>query len=602
MKTCRRNNRFGKGARERAEREDAMRNPVKRIACPAWLLLFFLFSCGSAEPPATDEEGRVFLDPSSDWSPSSDWAAKGTREGEGTNPTESGTYADAVSDAAYDSVPYDAHYDPPPDMPPEAPAAEDVDEEEDVEEEDAACPDAGEDARDGDAEAAGGGGGDEIPSDPYVLYLSSDDSNSQASPVIARWMIEKGQIVPWSVVRVHEFLNYFDMNYPPSPENEVRVFSQFRAVDFDNGLYALQIAVSSESPDPVTRGPMNVTFVLDTSGSMEGGPMMLEREVVRAVASQLRAGDIVSAVEWNTSRAVLLDSHGVTGPDDPALTALAASLNAGGGTDLHAGLTTGYELAGRNFSPGWLNRVILVSDGQANAGITDINMIAAAADDSEGEGIYLVGVGCGEGYNDTLMDAVTDAGKGAYIFIDSTEEAHRMFGDRFLQSVQIAARDVQVELTLPGVFSMGEFFGEEYSSVPEEVDPQHLAPDDAMVFHQLLVAKNPGRVYADDLIRVAVTYSPFAGGPRVTTSTSSTLQKMVRDECPQMRKADAIVVYAQALMRISVLLEADRWNAAVETCEAARAIVDDSARALRDSELFEIVDVLETYCDMVEES
>ena len=228
-----------------------------------------------------------------------------------------------------------------------------------------------------------------------------------------------------------------------------------------------------------------------------------------------------------------------------------------------------------------------------------VDIIASAADDSEGEGIDLVGVGCGEGYNDTLMDAVTDAGKGAYIFIDSPEEAHRMFGERFLQSVQIAVRDVQVELTLPGVFSMGEFFGEEYSSVPEEVDPQHLAPDDAMVFHQLLVASDPKRVYADDLIRTAVTYSTFAGGPRITTATSSTLQKLVRDDCFQMRKADAIVVYAQALMRISVQLEAGRWNEAVETCEAARAIVDGSARALRDDELFEIVGILDTYCEIV---
>jgi len=573
----------------------------KPPAVPIYLGLWLLCSCTQAVT-FTPEGDRALLDPSSDWSPSSDWAAKGTLEGDGTNPDLPGTYADAASDVAYDSGTRDTVTDPPPDITPEIPAVEDVDEEEEVED-DAFPPDAEEDADDEeDGPAGGGGGGEEIVNDPYVLYLSADDSNSQASPIIARWMIGRGQIVPWSVVRVYEFLNYYDMNYPPAPDGEVGVFSQFRAVDFDSGIYALQVAVSGEPANPASRRPMNLTFVLDTSGSMEGRPLSLEKEVVRAVASQLRIGDIVSAVEWNTSRAVLLDSHDVTGPDDPVLLSMAAGLRTGGGTDLHAGLTTGYEIAGRNFVPGWLNRVILISDGQANAGITDIDIIASAADDSEGEGIYLVGVGCGEGYNDTLMDAVTDAGRGAYIFVDRPEEAYRMFGERFLQSVQIAARDVQVELTLPGVFSMGAFYGEEYSTVPEEVDPQHLAPDDAMVFHQLLIASNPLGVYADDLIRVAVTYSTFAGGPRITTSTTGTLQKLVRDDCFQMRKADAIVVYAQALMRISVLIEDGEYRDAARMCDAARDIVEDSARALGDAELFEITGILETYCEIVDGS
>ena len=163
-----------------------------------------------------------------------------------------------------------------------------------------------------EADGAGGGGGDE----PYVLYLSADDSNSQASPAIARWMIGEGRIVPWSVVRVHEFLNYYDMSYR-AVSTRPAVSAQLRAVDYEGGLYALQIGVVGGHMSAGERPPMNLTFVMDTSGSMEGSPFELEREVLRAVASRLNAGDVVSAVEWDTERAIHLDSHPVEGSSDP---------------------------------------------------------------------------------------------------------------------------------------------------------------------------------------------------------------------------------------------------------------------------------------------
>jgi len=573
-----------------------------RIFLSVLLIGFVLPACGKM----ISEEGGdpAPLDPNADWSPSSDWAAKGTREGDNNNPYEDGTYYDAVADMAGEMY----YYDPPPDLPPDLPPP-DVDEEEDVDEEDEVeeeeleedvFDDERDDAGDDNPDASGGGGGEDDLDEPYVLYLSADDSNSQASPIVARWIIGEGRIVPWSVVRVHEFLNYYDINYPAAPDGEVSVSSQFRAIDFDGGLYALQIAVASEEMDPAGRMPMNITFVLDTSGSMSGTPIELERDVVRAIASQLKEGDIVSAVEWDTSRAIRLDSYNVTGPDDPVIVNMAAALESGGGTDLHAGLEMGYALAARNYTSGLLNRVVLISDGQANVGITDIGIIAAAADDSEGEGIYLVGVGCGNGYNDTLMDEVTDAGKGAYIFIDSPAEAAKMFSDRFLQSMQIAARDVEVELTLPGVFRMEIFYGEEYSTVAEEVDPQHLAPDDAMVFHQLLRAVDPEKVFAGDVISVRVTYTLSTGGPRrLTATTSSTLQKLIHAASSQMRKADAIVIFAQALMRISTLVEDGDGDMAVDVCESAIEVIRESAIAIDDDELFEIVDLLESYIPIV---
>lgn len=146
---------------------------------------------------------------------------------------------------------------------------------------------------------------------------------------------------------------------------------------------------------------------------MEGNPIARERAAVAAMASALQAGDVVNAVTWSDDQVPVLEGHTVTGPDDPVLVSLAASLEANGSTNLEAGLRTSYDLANKYRGAGRLNRVVLISDGQANVGIASEELIGANAEDQDAEGTYLVGVGVGDGVNDTLMNVVTDAGRGA---------------------------------------------------------------------------------------------------------------------------------------------------------------------------------------------
>jgi hypothetical protein len=94
--------------------------------------------------------------------------------------------------------------------------------------------------------------------------------------------------------------------------------------------------------------------------------------------------------------------------------------------------------------------VILLSDGGANVGETDADLIGSHAEDADGAGIYMVGVGIGGGGTTTASwTSVTDLGKGASLFVPSKAEAQKMLADRFVSTVGVAARDVQVELDLP---------------------------------------------------------------------------------------------------------------------------------------------------------
>ena len=422
---------------------------------------------------------------------------------------------------------------------------------------------------------------------PLKLYLSSDDSNSMASPVIVRSLINRGaRVDPW-MVRTYEFLNYYRFSFAKPPQGELAITSQLGTCVLTRD-FALQIAVSS-APAPEARRSMNAVLVLDTSGSMDGTPIQLERAAVRALAGALQAGDVLSAVTWNTEQTPVMDGYVVTGPNDPTVLAMADALAAGGGTDLNAGLVHGYALAEANRKQDGINRVIIISDGQANVGVTDENLIGEKAEDADTEGIYLVGVGVGDGVNDSMMDVVTDAGRGAYIYLDTEQEAQRMFVDRFAESVLVAARAVQVELTLPPYFNIKKFYGEQYSPDPTKVRPQHLAPDDSMVFYQILHPCDPSLPRANDPYRVRVRWSDPSTGAAKEVVQDTTLGALDIDD-GNLTKATAIIAYAELL---KILPEMSGVSERVDAIRSTQRVVQNANVSGTDPDLSEIDGLLD---------
>lgn len=440
---------------------------------------------------------------------------------------------------------------------------------------------------------------DALASDkPATLYQSADDSNSTASPVIARRLIRSGKRVPASIIRTWEFLNYYEFRFEPAPAGQVRIVPQLSSCP-KGGELSLQVALQAERRSPDARRALNLTFVLDTSGSMGNfvgsdvdAPIGLERTAVLEIAGQLRAGDIVSIVTWNTTQNQLLSGHVVSGPNDPELVNIAQGLTANGGTDLHAGLVSGYALAKKNYSKDKINRVILISDGIANVGITDETLIGEYTDDEEGnEGIYLAGIGVGDGVNDTLMNVVTDVGRGAYIFLDSHDEAHKMLGERFLSVVDLAARSVRLEVELPWYMQVQRFYGEQISTDPTKVRPQHLGPNDAMLFFQVLRACDQRLIRGDDKIRLRVTWeTPFDREAREAV-IDTTLNALAGNDA-DLTKAAAITSYAEALVAVanlsSPIQQKARLGAALANVQAAKG-------SSTDPDLIEIAQLIQRY-------
>jgi Ca-activated chloride channel family protein len=426
------------------------------------------------------------------------------------------------------------------------------------------------------------------PTVPF--YLSSDDSNSMASPVIAREHLEAGLEPNPAQIRTYEFLNYYNVHYDlPAPQGDtLGIFAELEDLgpSLRTGLpsYRLQIGVQAFD---VPRPELVITFVVDSSGSLVGPGFERERAAILAIAHQLEAGDIVNIVKWANEGNVLLEKYVASGTqaDDDALAAAVKKLAPTGGSDLHGGLVKGYELAMAHFDAAKLNRVVLISDGGANIGVLDRQIISAAAQEANDEGIYLVGIGVGPalGYSDNLMDLVTDSGRGAYVYLDSVAEADAVFKERFDEIMNVAARAVQVRVDLPEYIEIEKFYGEEYASSPENIEPQNLAPGDSMIFNQVIYLKTPSEACGFDTVKATVTWqTPITHELRhEETQPASLLELLSVPPSARMRKANAIIAYAEALK-----------SGDPAELGAALTLVEDTQAATGDADLGKIAALL----------
>jgi Ca-activated chloride channel family protein len=441
----------------------------------------------------------------------------------------------------------------------------------------------------------------DLNKDPQVLYMSADDSNSMGSPGHVREIINIGFEPNPAKIRTYEFLNYYRIGYKAPMEGSLSIFPEME-ITAEPTIADFQIAIRSFDAYE-SRRPMNFTFLVDTSGSMKGPGLERAKAAVNAIASKLVQGDIVSFLTTNATSTKLI-GHTIVAPDDPTLVNLVKGLTTGGNTDLATALTEAYSLADLHRSDSRMNRVIFISDGGVNEGVTDTTLIAEKAADAQSEGIYLVGIGTGPAlsYNDQLMNEVTDAGRGAYVYLDSVDEARRILADRFDETMDIAARSVQVELTLPWYFKV-EGKSTEDALTSTKLEAQNLAPNDAMVFLLQTTACDPSFYNANDEVRIRVMWRTARENQPRLTDFPVPLKSIVGQNSPTMAKGRAIVAYAEALKGCGfdqdnvTLCKNDTERKAVtkKKLVAAHDLATLAKNGMPDAELDEILQIIETH-------
>ncbi len=268
-----------------------------------------------------------------------------------------------------------------------------------------------------------------------------------ASYAIARRKILSGQMPPASAVRVEEFVNYFKYNYAgPSDGAPFAVHMDAAPSPFTKGHHILRIGVQAKQLSLRERKPANLVFLVDVSGSMSSADKLgLAKRAMRILVNNLKDGDTVSMVTYAGNTRVVLKPTGLEHKAE--IFSAIEDLNAGGSTAMGSGLELAYELAGRSLKPETISRVIVLSDGDANVGRTSHQAILATIAGQVKEGVTLSTVGFGMGnYKDTLMEQLANKGNGNYYYIDSMNQAKRVFQEQLGGTLEVVAKDVKIQV------------------------------------------------------------------------------------------------------------------------------------------------------------
>ena len=281
--------------------------------------------------------------------------------------------------------------------------------------------------------------------DPFSTFGMDVDTASYA---VTRRYLRDGFLPPPEAVRVEEFVNAFDYDYTPPTDDTFAIHLEGAPSKFGEGkrLQLLRIGIQGQVIPDTDRKDAKLTFVIDVSGSMSLETRLeLVKKALRLLVDQLRDGDEIGIVIYGTTARVLLP-HTRNVNREHILAAI-NSLRPEGVTNAEAGLRLGYQLALQNFGPDHINRVILCSDGVANVGITGAEGILTEIEKYVEHGIYLTTVGFGMGnYNDILMEQLANNGNGSYAYVDTLDEARRIFVENLTGTLQVIAKDAKVQV------------------------------------------------------------------------------------------------------------------------------------------------------------
>jgi Ca-activated chloride channel family protein len=218
----------------------------------------------------------------------------------------------------------------------------------------------------------------------------------------------------------------------------------------------VEILVRIQAPDApaghgAQRPPQALALVIDRSGSMSGRPLAEAKRCAEYVVGKLRPNDSVSLVQFDNRVQRLWPA--VPLGDGAPLRAAIAGIHAGGNTHLHGGWHEGADTLADVAGSG-LKRVILLSDGQANEGLTDATAIAAQCTSWAARGVTTSTYGLGNSFNEELMVAMARAGGGNHYYGDTADDLMEPFQQELELLGNLCLRDLRLAVTTPDGFNL----------------------------------------------------------------------------------------------------------------------------------------------------
>lgn len=431
------------------------------------------------------------------------------------------------------------------------------------------------------------------PRRPTLLALAllattaaAQEGQSTFGQARARELAALGRLPTAHEVVVRDFVNYHRHRLPsPTADQPVAIdirFDRARAQPGDEVWLQVGYATRSEG-DRSLAAPCAVALVVDCSGSMaERGKMTQVQRGLDAFADRLRDDDLVAVVGFSTEARLVagLQPRG----DGAWLHRAIGELRPDGNTNLHAGLMLGIDELLRRDHGDRTCRVVLLTDGIANTGITDAGVIAAEAKRASGGRIDIATIGVGDNLDSALLQRLAAENRGLFHFVADERDVQKVFVRESESLMTPVARGVNLVIEIPDGLAVEHIYERNRRSRDGRIEVR--LPDlNAGVTGVVLVRcrrtpADPEReaaaamVFGNVATRKPWVASAGAGvppaddGDAVASPTAATVDL-------EVRKNAAIAVLAEGLHTMAEACDARRW---ADADRALRLAVDDARR------------------------
>lgn len=236
----------------------------------------------------------------------------------------------------------------------------------------------------------------------------------------------------------------------------------------NKGFYYVEINADQFRNANYVRPRMNLSVVIDRSGSMSGDKIRNAKKAAKHIVDNLTEGDYLSIIIYDQQVSTLHHQSHVNNKE--AIKRKIDGIQDRGSTNLMGGAMRGYDEVNKYYKSGYVNRVLLLSDGLANEGITDPGHIKRIVQGKfREENIAISTFGVGNDYNEDLMTAMAESGNGNYYFIEKPSAIASIFKKELNGLMEVVAQNTMLNIALPASVIVEKVYGYSHTQKGNQV-------------------------------------------------------------------------------------------------------------------------------------